>query len=110
MPSKYATLSPTPRTDLSYNEAQAGRTSRTKHILSSLLDCSSTASKTRHTAQCYSPPQYSLNHSMADNDPGALNWRLSAHPVTLLTFLTFRIGSLLMYCTSFPVRRLVPSL
>jgi hypothetical protein len=47
---------------------------------------------------------------MADNDPGALNWRLSAHPVTLLTFLTFRIGSLLMYCTSFPVRRLVPSL
>jgi hypothetical protein len=36
---------------------------------------------------------------MADNDPGALNWRLSAHPVTLLTFLGFRIGSLLMYRT-----------
>jgi hypothetical protein len=35
---------------------------------------------------------------MADNDaPGALNWRLSAHPITLLTYLSFRIGSLLMY-------------
>lgn len=27
----------------------------------------------------------------------ALNWRLSAHPLTLLTFLSFRLGSLLMY-------------
>jgi hypothetical protein len=35
---------------------------------------------------------------MADNEaPGTLNWRLSAHPVTLLTYLSFRIGSLLMY-------------
>jgi hypothetical protein len=35
---------------------------------------------------------------MADNSaPGALNWRLSAHPITLLTYLSFRIGSLLMY-------------
>jgi hypothetical protein len=35
---------------------------------------------------------------MADNEgPGALNWRLSAHPITLLTYLSFRIGSLLMY-------------
>ncbi|KIW65607.1 golgi apparatus membrane protein TVP23 [Phialophora macrospora] len=33
---------------------------------------------------------------MAD-EPGALNWRLSAHPITLLTYLGFRIGSLLMY-------------
>ncbi|PGG97630.1 golgi apparatus membrane protein TVP23 [Helicocarpus griseus UAMH5409] len=30
-------------------------------------------------------------------NPGELNWRLSAHPVTLLFFLGFRIGSLLMY-------------
>ncbi|EFQ98602.1 golgi apparatus membrane protein TVP23 [Nannizzia gypsea CBS 118893] len=29
--------------------------------------------------------------------PGDLNWRLSAHPLTLLFFLGFRIGSLLMY-------------
>ncbi|OXV06080.1 hypothetical protein Egran_06156 [Elaphomyces granulatus] len=28
---------------------------------------------------------------------GELNWRLSAHPITLLCFLGFRIGSLLMY-------------
>ncbi|GAM36328.1 clathrin-coated vesicle protein [Talaromyces pinophilus] len=28
---------------------------------------------------------------------GDLNWRLSAHPITLLFFLGFRIGSLLMY-------------
>ncbi|RMD42642.1 hypothetical protein DV735_g2488, partial [Chaetothyriales sp. CBS 134920] len=35
---------------------------------------------------------------MADNnEPGSLNWRLSAHPITLLTFLGFRIGALLMY-------------
>ncbi|KAK5084267.1 Golgi apparatus membrane protein tvp23 [Lithohypha guttulata] len=33
---------------------------------------------------------------MAD-EPGALNWRLSAHPITLLCFLGFRIGSLLLY-------------
>ncbi|KAL6248812.1 Golgi apparatus membrane protein tvp23 [Rhinocladiella similis] len=33
---------------------------------------------------------------MAD-EPGTLNWRLSAHPITLLTYLGFRIGSLLMY-------------
>jgi len=32
---------------------------------------------------------------MADLDnptPGTLNWRLSAHPITLVTFLAFRIG------------------
>jgi hypothetical protein len=34
---------------------------------------------------------------MPETDPGALNWRLSAHPFTLLTFLSFRLGSLLMY-------------
>lgn len=28
---------------------------------------------------------------------GALNWRLSAHPITLVTFLTFRAVSLLVY-------------
>ncbi|RMZ91845.1 hypothetical protein DV736_g897, partial [Chaetothyriales sp. CBS 134916] len=35
---------------------------------------------------------------MADNnEPGSLNWRLSAHPITLLTYLGFRVGALLMY-------------
>ncbi|KAK7755502.1 Golgi apparatus membrane protein tvp23 [Diatrype stigma] len=29
--------------------------------------------------------------------PGALSWRLSSHPITLLTFLAFRISSLLVY-------------
>ncbi|KAF1818100.1 DUF846-domain-containing protein [Dissoconium aciculare CBS 342.82] len=29
--------------------------------------------------------------------PGELNWRLSAHPITLVTFLAFRISSLLPY-------------
>lgn len=28
---------------------------------------------------------------------GELNWRLSAHPITLLCFLGFRISALLMY-------------
>ncbi|KAL4933841.1 DUF846 domain-containing protein [Aspergillus undulatus] len=28
---------------------------------------------------------------------GDLNWRLSAHPITLLTFLGIRVGALLMY-------------
>lgn len=28
---------------------------------------------------------------------GDLNWRLSAHPITLMCFLGFRIGALLMY-------------
>lgn len=28
---------------------------------------------------------------------GELNWRLSAHPITLLFFLGFRISALLMY-------------
>ncbi|KAF2085651.1 golgi apparatus membrane protein-like protein tvp23 [Saccharata proteae CBS 121410] len=28
---------------------------------------------------------------------GELNWRLSSHPITLLTFLSFRIASLLTY-------------
>lgn len=33
--------------------------------------------------------------AMADINPtpGQLNWRLSAHPITLLTFLSFRIGT-----------------
>ncbi|GAB7364112.1 hypothetical protein MBLNU230_g4664t1 [Neophaeotheca triangularis] len=37
---------------------------------------------------------------MADLDnptPGTLNWRLSAHPITLVTFLSFRAASLLVY-------------
>lgn len=34
---------------------------------------------------------------MEHNDSGSLNWRLSAHPITLLCYLGFRIGSLLMY-------------
>ncbi|KAK3636405.1 Golgi apparatus membrane protein tvp23 [Elasticomyces elasticus] len=29
--------------------------------------------------------------------PGTLNWRLSVHPITLVTFLSFRISSLLVY-------------
>ncbi|KAL1795092.1 hypothetical protein ACET3X_006908 [Alternaria dauci] len=30
-------------------------------------------------------------------EPGSLSWRLSSHPITLLTFLFFRISSLLVY-------------
>ncbi|KFY40400.1 hypothetical protein V495_05453 [Pseudogymnoascus sp. VKM F-4514 (FW-929)] len=32
-----------------------------------------------------------------NNQPGQLSWRLSAHPITLLWFLGFRISSLLVY-------------
>jgi hypothetical protein len=39
---------------------------------------------------------------MAD-EPGTLNWRLSAHPITLLTYLGFRIG---MLRTTLPAVRL----
>merc|ERR1712080_6954 len=41
-----------------------------------------------------------LTANMADIDnsaPGSLNWRLSAHPITLVTFLGFRAASLLVY-------------
>ncbi|GJN77839.1 golgi apparatus membrane protein tvp23 [Purpureocillium lilacinum] len=31
------------------------------------------------------------------NAPGSLSWRLSSHPITLLTFLGFRISSVLIY-------------
>jgi len=34
---------------------------------------------------------------MEQPQTGELNWRLSAHPFTLLCYLGFRIGSLLMY-------------
>ncbi|KAF2723220.1 DUF846-domain-containing protein [Polychaeton citri CBS 116435] len=37
---------------------------------------------------------------MADLDnpaPGTLNWRLSAHPVTLLTFIAFRAAAVVVY-------------
>ncbi|KAI2621806.1 DUF846-domain-containing protein [Hypoxylon sp. NC1633] len=33
----------------------------------------------------------------AQHSPGSLSWRLSSHPITLLTFLAFRISSLLVY-------------
>ncbi|OTA57647.1 DUF846-domain-containing protein [Hypoxylon sp. EC38] len=33
----------------------------------------------------------------AQHTPGSLSWRLSSHPITLLTFLSFRISSLLVY-------------
>jgi hypothetical protein len=38
---------------------------------------------------------------MAD-EPGSLNWRLSAHPITLLTYLGFRIGTATRHLTTFP--------
>ena len=31
--------------------------------------------------------------------PGSLSWRLSSHPITLLTFLAFRIGTIMMLGT-----------
>ncbi|KAJ5574772.1 Golgi apparatus membrane protein tvp23 [Penicillium hetheringtonii] len=34
---------------------------------------------------------------MDQGQQGDLNWRLSAHPITLLVFLTIRIGALMMY-------------
>lgn len=39
------------------------------------------------------------SHIMDPPQPqqGDLNWRLSAHPITLICFLAFRIGALLMY-------------
>ncbi|KAH8884013.1 DUF846-domain-containing protein [Thozetella sp. PMI_491] len=33
--------------------------------------------------------------------PGSLSWRLSSHPITLLTFLAFRVSSLLVYLLGF---------
>lgn len=33
----------------------------------------------------------------AQASPGSLSWRLSSHPITLLTFLAFRVSSLLVY-------------
>ncbi|KAJ9625776.1 Golgi apparatus membrane protein tvp23 [Taxawa tesnikishii (nom. ined.)] len=34
---------------------------------------------------------------MDNPQPGSLTWRLSTHPITLLTFLAFRLSSLLVY-------------
>ncbi|KAF2100143.1 DUF846-domain-containing protein [Rhizodiscina lignyota] len=34
---------------------------------------------------------------MEEARTGELNWRLSAHPITLITFLSFRIASLVFY-------------
>ncbi|KAI1121440.1 hypothetical protein F5Y10DRAFT_256308 [Nemania abortiva] len=38
---------------------------------------------------------------------GSLSWRLSSHPITLLTFLAFRISSLLVYLFGFLIDNLV---
>lgn len=35
---------------------------------------------------------------MNQSQAGDLNWRLSAHPITLLFFLGFRIGELILSC------------
>ncbi|KAF2281171.1 DUF846-domain-containing protein [Westerdykella ornata] len=37
------------------------------------------------------------NAQQAQPAPGTLSWRLSSHPITLLTFLFFRVSSLLTY-------------
>lgn len=33
----------------------------------------------------------------AEPQAGSLSWRLSSHPITLLTFLGFRIGSFIIW-------------
>ncbi|KAK3694663.1 Golgi apparatus membrane protein TVP23 [Podospora appendiculata] len=38
-----------------------------------------------------------MDPAHAAPSPGSLSWRLSSHPITLLTFVGFRIGSLLTY-------------
>ncbi|OCL04460.1 hypothetical protein AOQ84DRAFT_117054, partial [Glonium stellatum] len=38
-----------------------------------------------------------MENAQTQPQPGDLSWRLSSHPITLLTFLFFRISSLLVY-------------
>ncbi|KAI0117734.1 Golgi apparatus membrane protein TVP23 [Nemania sp. FL0031] len=38
-----------------------------------------------------------MEQSQQPQPAGSLSWRLSSHPITLLTFLAFRISSLLVY-------------
>ncbi|CAH0049691.1 unnamed protein product [Clonostachys solani] len=38
-----------------------------------------------------------LESGQGQQPAGTLSWRLSSHPITLLTFLTFRISSVLVY-------------
>ncbi|PVI08187.1 golgi apparatus membrane protein-like protein tvp23 [Periconia macrospinosa] len=38
-----------------------------------------------------------MENAQQTPSPGSLSWRLSSHPITLLTFLFFRISSLLVY-------------
>ncbi|KAI1817776.1 DUF846-domain-containing protein [Poronia punctata] len=38
-----------------------------------------------------------MEQAQTQPPPGSLSWRLSSHPITLLTFLTFRVSSLLVY-------------
>merc|ERR1712130_365281 len=52
----------------------------------------------QNTPRCDSPEQQRWRMADLDNPaPGTLNWRLSAHPITLVTFLAFRAASLLVY-------------
>lgn len=42
-------------------------------------------------------PRHIMDTAQQTPQPGSLSWRLSSHPITLLTFLFFRISSLLVY-------------
>jgi len=43
------------------------------------------------------PSTFIMEQQPLQPQQGDLNWRLSSHPITLLCFLGFRIGALLMY-------------
>ncbi|KAL0936497.1 Golgi apparatus membrane protein TVP23 [Colletotrichum truncatum] len=48
------------------------------------------------------------NQQQQQDAPGSLSWRLSSHPITLLTFLTFRISSVLVYFLGLWIIKSIP--
>lgn len=73
---------------------------RTSHLLSGVIAPALRAKESRAVlfvspTQNKPPSTSNERKTMADIEnpaPGSLNWRLSAHPITLVTFLTFRAG------------------
>ena len=45
----------------------------------------------------FPPPPHSIARSLAHSRQAPLNWRLSAHPLTLCFFLAFRLGAPHLY-------------
>lgn len=64
-----------------------------------LIPCPDQLSIKNHVllAAASGPSAFIMEQQPLQPQQGDLNWRLSSHPITLLCFLGFRVGALLMY-------------